>query len=362
MDTRDSMQALSTLGLRRCPWMRVRGCQQSLKRLGVLERMDRGKWHLSPKAREKLSPAPRKQVLIAFSTDLGVALWGNAEDVFGRLEDEITLALTSPPYPLAKQRAYGNVDQQAYVDWLCRMLEPVVARLRRGGNLALNLSNDIFEPGSPARSLYLERLTLALHDRLGLSLMDRYVWSNPSKAPGPVQWASLQRIHNNVGWEPVLWFSNDPLNAIADNRRVLLAHGERHQRLVAAGGEKRVAAFSGGAYRLREGSFGKETPGRLARNVLTIGHRDVDQEPAREFARQNGLPEHPAPMPLRLAEFFVNFLSEEGDLVVDLFGGYAATAKAAEQAGRRWLIVERCREYIAAAAERFKACPGYSVA
>lgn len=340
----------------------VRWHQQTLKRIGVLERMDRGQWRLSAKARHELTPAPRKQVLLAFSTDLGIALWGNSEDVFLRLQDEVTLAFTSPPYPLAKQRQYGNVSQQDYVDWMCRMIEPIVTRLRQGGSVVLNLSNDIFEPGLPSRSLYLERLTLALHDRLGLHMMDRYVWVNPSKPPGPVQWASLRRVHNNVGFEPVLWFSNDPARVIADNRRVLKPHTEKHLRLIAAGGEQRERAFSGGAYRLRGGSFGNDTEGTLARNVLTIPHRDVDQQPAREFARRHGLPEHPALMPLRLAEFFVNFLSDRGDLVVDLFGGYATTGKAAENAGRRWIIAERCREYIAAAAERFRDCPGFAAA
>lgn len=337
----------------------VRWHQQSLRRLGILERMDRGKWRLSASAKQQLTPAPRKQVLIAFSTDLGVALWGNSEDVLGHLEDEITLAFTSPPYPLAKQRQYGNVSQQVYVDWMCNAMEPVVRRLRPGGNLVLNLSNDIFNPGLPSRSLYLERLTIALTDRLGLHLMDRLVWENPCKPPGPVQWASLSRVQTNTGYEPVLWFTNDPQRVIADNRRVLIPHGENHRKLIAKGGEQRSGVYSGGAYRIRPGSFGNLTDGRIPRNILSIPHRDYDQEPAREFARVNGIPAHPALMPLGVAEFFVNFLSDKGDLVLDMFGGWATTGKAAENAGRRWLVIERCREYIAAAAERFRGCPGF---
>lgn len=179
---------------------KVRWHQQTLRRIGAIERMDRGRWRLTAKARSELTPAPKRQVLLAFSTDLGVALWGHAEDVFGSLQEQITLAFTSPPFPLAKQRQYGNVEQSQYVDWLCKMMEPIVKQLRRGGNLVLNLSNDIFTPGLPSRSLYLERLTLAMCDRLGLSLMDRFIWDSPSKPPGPVQWASLKRVQcNEIG-------------------------------------------------------------------------------------------------------------------------------------------------------------------
>lgn len=158
----------------------------------------------------------------------------------------------------------------------------------------------------------------------------------------------------------VLWFTNDPVNVIADNRRVLEPHSERHLKLMASGGESRTAEFSGGAYKIKPGSFGKETSGKIPRNILTIAHRDSDQNPSRSYAKERGWPAHPAPMPLKLAEFFIQFLSEIGDLVVDPFGGMATTGKAAENHGRRWLVTEKCREYIESASERFIKSKGFS--
>jgi hypothetical protein len=186
----------------------VRWHQQTLRHLGILESAGRGKWRLTEKAKNDITPAPRKSVMIAFSTDLGCALWANAQDVFSGLQDNITLAFSSPPYPLARARAYGNVSEQLYVDWLCETIAPIIKSLRPGGNVVLNLSNDIFESKLPSRSLYLERLTLALQDRFGLHLMDRFVWHNPSKAPGPLQWASIKRVQANVGYEPVLYIGS----------------------------------------------------------------------------------------------------------------------------------------------------------
>lgn len=323
---------------------RVRWHQQTLKRLGVLERIDRGTWRLSKEAKDRLTPAPRKVVLLAFSTDLG---------------EQITLAFTSPPYPLAKQRAYGNADQARYMDWLLPILEPIVAHLRPGGNLVLNLGNDIFEPGSPARSLYLERLTVAMHDQLGLHLMERFVWHNPTKPPGPVQWASIKRVQLNTAYEHVLWFTNAPDLVLADNRRCLVEHTAEHRRFVETGGVHRYARYAGGSHTVDEGSYSAVTAGAIARNVLTIVHRDPDQQPARDFAAVNGLPLHPALMPVKLAEHFVRFLSEVGDLVVDPFGGWATTGRGAELHGRRWMVTERCREYLIAAAQRFHGDAGF---
>lgn len=341
---------------------RVRWHQQTLKRLGVLERVERGTWRLSDKAGKELTPAPRKAVLLAFSTDLGCALWANAEDVFTGLGEQITLAFTSPPYPLAKQRAYGNVNQAAYIDWLLPILEPIVAHLRPGGSVVLNLGNDIFEPGSPARSLYVERLTLALHDNLGLHLMERFVWNNPTKPPGPVRWASIKRVHHNTAYEHVLWFTNDPALVIADNRRCLREHTKEHRRFVESGGVQQYARYADGAYSVRKGSYSVQTEGAIARNVLTIPHRCPDQQPARDFAAAHDLPTHPALMPAKLAEHFVRFLSEMGDLIVDPFGGWATTGRGAELHGRRWLVTERCREYLMAAAQRFRGAPGFQTA
>ncbi|MBU6264007.1 MAG: hypothetical protein KGM39_04440, partial [Actinomycetales bacterium] len=209
----------------------------SLKAMGVLEPTGkRGEWRLSADHTDKLPKIQNGKVLLAFATDLGVALWGSCIDVFGRgLDgDSISLCLTSPPYPLAVPRAYGNPAESEYVDWLCTALEPIAKHLKPGGSICLNVSNDIFLSQSPARSLYRERLVLALHDRLGLYKMDELIWSS-NKAPGPVRYASITRQHLNVAYEPIYWFTNDPAKCTSNNRRVLLPHTKAHARYMHSG-------------------------------------------------------------------------------------------------------------------------------
>lgn len=343
-------------GVLRSPLQRkIRWFQQTLKALGFLERVpeSRGAWRLTGQGKAKLTKAPERQVMIGFDTDLGVALWARCDAAFQGFNEPIHLCLTSPPYPLRSPRAYGNPTEAEYVDFLCRAMEPIVRSLVPGGSICLNLSNDIFEAGSPARSLYLERLTIAMADRLGMHLMDRLVWENPNKLPGPIQWASLRRFQLNAGYEPVLWFCNDPMKALSNNQRVLLPHTPAQQRLIARGGETRNRRHGDGAYTLRPGSFGNPTAGRIPRNVLRFSHVCKDQQAYKAYCKEVGLPANQAPMPLSLAKFLIQFLTVPGQLVVDLFAGSFTTAKAAEVLGRRWFACEQMLEYVLGSRFRF---------
>jgi site-specific DNA-methyltransferase (cytosine-N4-specific) len=342
---------------------RIRWFQQSLRQLGLLSHdadSGRGNWRLTPKGERHLTPATPRTVLVGFSTLLGLALWASCEDVFQHIDEPIHLVLSSPPYPLRQPRAYGNPSEQEYVDWLCTKLEPIVRHLVPGGNIALNVSNDIFLPGMPARSLYQERMVLAFAERLGLWKMDTLLWHCPNKAPAPLQWASRSRQQLNVSWEPIFWFTNDPTRCRADNRRVLEPHTERHQRLLARGGEQRTASYGDGAYRLRAGSFAQTTAGRIPRNLITQGNRCPQTDRLRAAAKAAGLPSHGATMPLALCRKLVKFLSQEGDLVVDPFSGWFKTAKAAEECGRRWIGTELMGEYLLGAAIGFEEHDGFA--
>lgn len=341
---------------------KVRWWQQSLRQLGLLERdgeCGRGFWRITAAGRRRLTCARPSHVLVGFSTDLGVALWADANDVFAYLNAPVALCLSSLPYPLARPRAYGNPTALQYVDWTVRLLEPIGKHLMPGGSICLNLSNDIFEPGSPARSDYLERLVIALKDRLGLWKMALDPWVNTTKPPGPIRWASITKQQLNVAWEPVYIFCNDPMLWMARNQRVLEPHSDRHLAYVRGGGAKQAKSNGDGAYRLYPGSFGHETAGRIPKNVRMLPHRCADKERARRLAVVQGLPVHSATMPLKLAQFYIEYLTERGQLVVDPCAGWGTTAKAAELAGRRWLTAEQMGEYVLGAANRFIDAPGF---
>lgn len=344
---------------------KIRWHQQSLKHLGLIRRVDnvRGLWELTEAGKNKLTLMKSKPnvALVAYSTDLGVAIWGSAENVFNQVHLPIALCLSSPPYPLANARAYGSPSEKEYVDFICNALEPIVKNLVPGGSIALNVSNDIFLKNSPARSLYQERLVLALCDRLSLFKMDSVVWHNPSKPPGPVLYASIQRVHLNVAYEMVYIFTNNPKLYKADNRRVLEPHTENHKKLMLSGGEKRFSISADGAYIIKPGSYSNITDGRIPRNVLVRGHACADQRAYKARAREMGLPVHGAPFPRSVANFFINFLTDVGELVVDLFSGSNTTGKEAELLDRKWFTTECMLEYVLGSSTRFEKSKGYRI-
>lgn len=327
---------------------KIRWHQQTLKHAGVIELTDkRGIWRLTDEVRKgKPRPIAAGMVVLGFSTDLGIAVVADCRTFFSRINEPVHLILTSPPYPLKKARAYGNVNERLYVSWLCDVLEPVIRLMAPGASLCLNVGNDIFLSGSPARSMYQERLLLELHDRFGLYKMDSLVWESP-KAPGPVQWASKQRVQLNATYEMVHWLTNDPSKVMSDNRRVLLPHTEDHLRFVRAGGNKTAKSFSDGAHCQRVGAFSQETPGRIPRNVLRFARTKEDRDRAyREYCAKHGLVKHGASMPVGLADFLIRFLTEKGMCVGDPFAGRLKTGLAAERLGRRWMCTDTMVDYV----------------
>lgn len=340
----------------------IRWHQQTLKHAGLLRNSGkRGHWELTKEGKSTLRKAQPKASMVAFSTDLGAALWSLSADVFEAIDTPITLCLTSPPYPLAKPRAYGNPSLAQYIEFIVDSIRPIVANLVDGGSICLNVSNDIFVPGTPARSIYREKLVIALAEELGLWKMDELIWANPCKAPGPVQWASKTRQQLNFTYEPIYWFTNNPEKAISNNRRVLEPHTERHLAFVRSGGNQVERNHSDGAYRTRAGAYSQETPGRIPRNILTYPHRCASQSRYKAAARNAGLPVHGAPYPLALAEFLIRFLSRRGDLVVDPFAGSLTTAEGAENNDRRWLVTDCIYEYVLGGSTRFHDRPSFKM-
>jgi site-specific DNA-methyltransferase (cytosine-N4-specific) len=73
-----------------------------------------------------------------------------------------------------------------------------------------------------------------------------------------------------------------------------------------------------------------------------------------ESCRERNISPHPARMSGGLVNFFINFLTEEDDLVLDPFSGSNTTGFCAEKLNRNWLSFELQQEYIDQAVIRFQ--------
>jgi site-specific DNA-methyltransferase (cytosine-N4-specific) len=70
--------------------------------------------------------------------------------------------------------------------------------------------------------------------------------------------------------------------------------------------------------------------------------------------RRKGITPHPARMPAGLASFFLHFLTDPGDLVLDPFAGSNTTGYVAEMNRRRWIAIEQEKEFAQQSRIRFR--------
>ena len=62
---------------------------------------------------------------------------------------------------------------------------------------------------------------------------------------------------------------------------------------------------------------------------------------------------HPARMPKEIPQFFIKFLTDESDLVLDPFAGSNTTGYVAEILKRKWLGIEINQDYVRSSVGRF---------
>jgi site-specific DNA-methyltransferase (cytosine-N4-specific) len=288
--------------------------------------------------------------LPVYRTPLGRATAGRAEDWLPSLPARsVDLVITSPPFALLRQKSYGNLEQDDYVDWLVSFGPAVRRVLKDTGSFVLDLGGS-YRRGLPVRSLHNYRVLLRLCDDCGFHLAEEFFWHNPCKLPSPIEWVNKRKIRAKDSVNTVWWLSKTP-SPKADVRKVLTGYSGRMKKLL----EDPAKFFSpngrpsGHAVSL---NFGRDNGGAIPSNLLQYPNTDSNSLYQR-LCKECNLPPHPARFPEALPAFFIRFLTDPGDTVADIFAGSNTTGFAAEKLGRRWLAVDAEHEYVIASAFRF---------
>lgn len=250
----------------------------------------------------------------------------------------VNLVMTSPPYALHFKKEYGNASQAEYVNWFLPFAEEIKRALKDDGSFVLNVGG-AWTAGSPVRSLYHYRLLLALCDEVGFHLCQEFFWYNPAKMPAPAEWVNVRRIRVKDSVEYVFWLSATPFPK-ADNTQVLNAYSPDMKRLIKRG-VKQTRRPSG--HNIKQ-TFATDKGGSIAANLIESGNNESNSAYIRGSKAQ-GKKIHPARFPAALPTFFIKFLTDHGDKVLDPFAGSNTTGRVAEELGRKWIAVERDEEY-----------------
>jgi DNA modification methylase len=281
----------------------------------------------------------------AYLTPAGRCFLGDSLVVLRKLPpNSVALVLTSPPFALRRRKAYGNVEPSEYMEWFWPFAEEIQRVLRPDGSFVLELGG-AWNRGSGTRSMYQYELIIRL-GRL-FHLAQDFYWFNPSKLPTPAEWVTIRRTRVKDAVTPLWWFSKS-VEPRADNRRVLRPYSPSMKRLLRDGYDPamRPSQHEIGPH------FRRDNGGAIPPNILIVPHTR-SSDPYFRRCREAGLPIHPARFPNAVPEFFIRFLTDVGQLVLDPFAGSNTVGFEAEKLGRRWLGIEIEGDYVAGSRLRF---------
>ncbi len=252
----------------------------------------------------------------AYQTQLGAAYCGDSLRLLEQLEDSsVNLVITSPPFALQREKEYGNKNQEDYLEWLTQFARLVHRKLRNDGSFVLDLGG-AYQKGLPVRSLYNFRVLLKFCDELGFHLAEDFYWFNPAKLPSPIEWVNKRKIRVKDAVNTIWWFSKTP-EPKADISKVLVEYSDRMKKLL-ENPEKYYTAKKRPSGHDIGTAFAKDNGGAIPPNLLQIPNTEANGQYL-AYCKAAGTKGHPAQFPAKLPEFFIQMLTDPGDLVVDIF-------------------------------------------
>lgn len=271
-----------------------------------------------------------------------------AHSVSKRNHGKIQLILTSPPFPLNRKKSYGNKNGEEYLDWLRDLAPRLCELLSPDGSLVVEMGN-AWNSGEPTMSTLPVEALLAIKQAANLNLCQEFICHNPARLPSPVQYVNVERIRAKDSWTRLWWMSRVS-RPKANNRNVLIPYSGAMRTLL------RTQKYNGGRrpshHDIGDRSFLKDNGGAIAPSALTgrvLTHFDSFLSSANTrstndkylgWCRRRKVEPHPARMQPAIVAFFVSFLTDRDDIVLDPFAGSNTTGATAQILGRRWLSIE----------------------
>ena len=236
-------------------------------------------------------------------------------------DNSIDLIITSPPY--ADIVNYGkNISIQKpkdYCDWLLPVFNEIQRVLKPSGSFILNI-NDTCKAG--LRNPFIYELIYRSQKETKLKFYDTYIWHKRNGIPN----GSAKRFRNTT--EFIFHFVKDQKNLKFNMDRVLIEPTESYVNRVKSPTNDYGKVIDGVRIRSEvklDEIKGKVRPDNVVR-FLTAG-----------AARDNSI-KHPAPFHKDLPKYYINLLTDDGDTILDIFGGIMTTGLACNEIGNRNFI------------------------
>ena len=259
---------------------------------------------------------------------------GDCFDLIKTLPDNsVDLVVTSPPY--ADIVNYGKdisiKKPQDYCDWLLPIFNEIQRVLKPSGSFILNINDNC---SNGLRNPFIYELIHRSQKETKLKFYDTYIWHKLNGIPN----GSKKRFRNNT--EFIFHFVKD--------QKQLKFYMDRVMR------EPAKATSDRAKYPWNVSNHGDIINGERIKtktsdysSVLENGVRpdNVFRFKTAGTERDNHI-KHPAPFNKELPGYFINLLTDEGDLVLDIFGGIGTTNMAAKELNRQHISYELNPKYV----------------
>jgi DNA modification methylase len=245
-------------------------------------------------------------------------------------DNSVDLVITSPPY--ADIVNYGkNISiqkPQDYCDWILPLFNEIHRVLKPSGSFILNINDNC---SNGLRNPFIYELIYRSQKETNLKFYDTYIWHKMNGIPN----GSKKRFRNNTEFifhfvknQKELKFHMDrvlrePADSYKERQKYpwsVSVHGNTDGGI--RDNKKRVLIRKTNKQVDSTGSSCDEIVERLVPELVRPDN--VFRFPTAGLARDNTI-RHPAPFNKALPTYFINLLTDEGDVVLDVFSGIGTT-------------------------------------
>ena len=289
----------------------------------------------------------------AYKTKYGVFYQTIVEDFLSskiakKYKNRINLVFTSPPFPLNRKKKYGNLKGQDYTNWLSNFAPIFKDLMTEDGSIVIELGNS-WEPKRPIMSVLSLKSLIAFLEKGELNLCQQFIWYNTAKLPSPAQWVNIKRNRVKDAFTHIWWMSKTDFPK-ANNRNVLVNYSDSMKKLLKT--KKYNYGIRPSEHNIGKKSFLKDNSGAIPSNVI-VAANTYSNTAYQKYCKQQNIKLHPARMPNDIPRFFIKFLTNPGDIILDPFAGSNTTGAIADELKRKWISLEPNEEYIRGSIGRF---------
>lgn len=280
---------------------------------------------------------------------------GDSFELIKNLPDNsVDLVLTSPPYAdiVSYSKVVSVKKPQEYCDWLLPLFNEIQRVLKPSGSFILNINDNC---SNGLRNTFIYELIYRSQKETKLKFYDTYIWHKRNGIPN----GSNKRFRNMT--EFIFHFVKDQKKLKFYMDRVLEQPADEYVKRMkypvsvqgttenGVRNNKKIAVVR---YARKFDENGEPNHKYMERELPDLIRPDnVFRFATAGKARDNSI-RHPAPFYKELPEYFVKLLTDEGDVVLDVFSGIGTTGIPCKETNRDYIGFELNPKYAEFSKER----------